>query len=112
MESDPMHQRLLAPEPGTLDDARDMTRMNKLQELNVGSASMLHGSILIVSKRLHSRTTLTGYAALIGLTWPFALITGTLSLTNGGTAGAVWVFLGVSVGMFSVVLSMAEMASM
>jgi len=33
-------------------------------------------------------------------------------LTNGGTAGGIWVFLGVSVGMFFVVLSLAEMASM
>jgi len=45
------------------------------------------------------------------LTWPFALVTGTLALTNGGPAGAIWVFLGVAFGMFTVVLSMAEMAS-
>jgi amino acid transporter len=38
--------------------------------------------------------------------------TGTLALTNGGPAGAIWVFLGVACGMFTVVLSMAEMASM
>jgi amino acid permease len=38
--------------------------------------------------------------------------TGTLSLTNGGPAGAIWVFLAVCFGMFTVVLSMAEMASM
>ena len=38
--------------------------------------------------------------------------TGTLSLTNGGPAGAIWVFLGVICGMFTVVLSMAEMASL
>ncbi len=38
--------------------------------------------------------------------------TGTLALTNGGPAGAIWVFLAVAIGMFTVVLSMAEMASM
>jgi amino acid permease len=38
--------------------------------------------------------------------------TGTLALLNGGPAGAVWVFLAVACGMFTVVLSMAEMASM
>lgn len=38
--------------------------------------------------------------------------TGTLALLNGGPAGAVWVFLGVACGMFTVVISMAEMASM
>jgi hypothetical protein len=35
-----------------------------------------------------------------------------LSLMNGGTAGGIWMFLTVCVGMFFVVLSMAEMASM
>ena len=40
------------------------------------------------------------------------LSTGTLALTNGGPAGAIWVFLAVAIGMFTVVLSMAEMASM
>jgi len=35
-----------------------------------------------------------------------------LSLMNGGTAGGIWMFLVVCVGMFFVVLSMAEMASM
>jgi hypothetical protein len=38
--------------------------------------------------------------------------TGAYSLTNGGPAGTIWVFLGVCVTMFTVVLSMAEMASM
>lgn len=38
--------------------------------------------------------------------------TGTLSLTNGGPAGAIWVYLGTCVGMSTVVISMAELASM
>jgi hypothetical protein len=38
--------------------------------------------------------------------------TGAYSLTNGGPAGTIWVFLGVCVTMSTVVLSMAEMASM
>ena len=33
-------------------------------------------------------------------------------MTNGGPAGAIWVYLIVCFGMFTVVLSMAEMASM
>jgi choline transport protein len=73
-----------------------------------------------------------GYAVILGATWEFALMygllvelevedhvanhwsnsTGTLSLTNGGTAGAIWIFLVVCFGMFFVMLSMAEMASM
>jgi amino acid permease len=35
-----------------------------------------------------------------------------LSLMNGGTAGGIWMFLVVCIGMFFVVLSLAEMASM
>jgi amino acid transporter len=35
-----------------------------------------------------------------------------LSLMNGGTGGGIWMFFVVCVGMFHVVLSMAEMASM
>ncbi|KAF7511450.1 hypothetical protein GJ744_004639 [Endocarpon pusillum] len=83
------------PVPGTAADDQDMRRMHKPQELN----------------RVYSVVTLVGYAAIIGMTWPFALITGTLSLTNGGPAGAIWVFLGVCFGMFMCVLSMAEIAS-
>lgn len=49
-----------------------------------------------------------GYAVILGLSWEYALITGVLSLPNGGTAGAVWMFLITCCGMFFVVLSMAE----
>lgn len=38
--------------------------------------------------------------------------TGTLVLTNGGPAGAIWVFVAVCCGMGASVLSMAEMASL
>jgi amino acid transporter len=31
---------------------------------------------------------------------------------NGGTAGGIWMFLVTCIGMFFVVLSLAEMASM
>lgn len=85
-----------APLPGTAEDRQDMKRMRKPQELN----------------RIYSVITLVGYAVIVGLTWPFSLVTGTLSLMNGGPAGAIWVFLGVCVGMLMVVLSMAEMAAL
>jgi hypothetical protein len=35
-----------------------------------------------------------------------------IGLRNGGTAGSIWMFIAVCFGMFFVVLSMAEMASM
>ncbi len=43
---------------------------------------------------------------------PNTYSTSASSLANGGPAGNVWVFLGVCVTMLTVVLSMAEMASM
>lgn len=71
---------------------------------------------------------------ILGATWEFALVsvphagwggereyseltaggnrTGAFGLANGGTAGAVWIFLVVCFGMFFTMLSMAEMASM
>jgi choline transport protein len=35
-----------------------------------------------------------------------------IALANGGTAGGIWMFLTTCFGMFFVMLSMAEMASM
>ncbi|KAF2395912.1 amino acid transporter [Trichodelitschia bisporula] len=84
-----------APVVGTRADQEDMRRMGRKQELN----------------RLFSVTTLVGYAVMVAMTWPFGMITGAYSLMNGGPAGVVWVFLAVCVGLFTVVLSMAEMAS-
>ena len=81
---------------GTQFDQRDMVRMGKVQEL----------------KRQFQFFSIWGYAVILGLSWEYALITGVLSLPNGGTAGAVWMFLATCIGMFFVMLSMAEMASM
>jgi len=49
---------------------------------------------------------------VLGLTWEFSLVLGAFSLSNGGTAGAIWLTLVVCCGMGMVMLSMAEMASM
>ncbi|KMP04932.1 GABA permease [Coccidioides immitis RMSCC 2394] len=73
------------PVAGTAKDAEDMRRMNKLQELN----------------RVYTTITLAGYSVILGLTWPFSLFTAALSLTNGGPAGAVWVYVGVCVAVFA-----------
>jgi len=37
---------------------------------------------------------------------------GILSLPNGGTAGAIWMFLITCIGLYFSTLSLAEMASM
>ncbi|KAK1071637.1 hypothetical protein LTR74_003268 [Friedmanniomyces endolithicus] len=52
-----------------------------------------------------------GYAVILGCTWEWGLASGVFSLTNGGTAGAIWMFLVVCFGMFFVMLSFAEAAS-
>ncbi|KAF1974376.1 amino acid transporter [Bimuria novae-zelandiae CBS 107.79] len=81
---------------GTQYDKKDMNRMGKLQQL---SRNFQFFSILSV-------------AAILGSTWEFALVVIGISLSNGGPAGGIWMFLVVCFGMFFVTLSMAEMASM
>ena len=80
---------------GTRYDQRDMVRMGKRQEL----------------RRNFQFFSIFGYAVILGCTWEWGLASGVFSLTNGGTAGAIWMFLAVCFGMFFVMLSMAEMAS-
>jgi choline transport protein len=53
-----------------------------------------------------------GYAVILGSTWEYTLVIIGIALSNGGTAGGIWMFLTVCFGMFFVMLSMAEMASM
>jgi len=48
---------------------------------------------------------------ILGCTWEWGLASGVFSLTNGGTAGAIWMFLVVCFGMFFVMISFAEAAS-
>ncbi|CZR58632.1 related to HNM1-Choline permease [Phialocephala subalpina] len=80
---------------GTEFDGRDMNRMGKLPQL----------------RRTFRFPSIFGYSVVLGATWEFSLVIVALSLMNGGTAGGIWIFLAVCVGMFFVVLSMAEMAS-
>ncbi|KAK3723476.1 hypothetical protein LTR37_001728 [Vermiconidia calcicola] len=77
-------------------DQRDMRRLGKRQEL----------------KRRFRFFSIVGYVIVLGLTWEFSLALGAFSLSNGGTAGAIWLTFVVCCGMSMVVLSMAEMASM
>ncbi|CZT20570.1 uncharacterized protein RCC_06428 [Ramularia collo-cygni] len=77
-------------------DNRDMRRLGKKQEL----------------KRRFRFFSIVGYVIVLGLTWEFSLTTSVFSLANGGTAGAIWLTLVVTIGMFFVMLSMAELSSM
>ncbi|PSN69698.1 amino acid transporter [Corynespora cassiicola Philippines] len=81
---------------GTQFDEADMDRMGKLQQF----------------RRNFKFLSIFSYAVILGATWEFALVVIGVSLSNGGTAGGIWMFLVVCFGMFFVMLSMAEMASM
>ncbi|KAL1581939.1 hypothetical protein WHR41_09376 [Cladosporium halotolerans] len=77
-------------------DRMDMRRIGKSSEL----------------KRCFKGFHLFAFALILGNTSPWAFMSMVFSLTNGGTAGAIWMFVIVAVLMLFVVLSMAEMASM
>ncbi|KAG9589458.1 putative amino acid permease, partial [Aureobasidium melanogenum] len=76
-------------------DDRDMQRMALPAEL----------------RRRFKLASVIGFACISGATWEWALVSSQGGLINGGSGGVIWIFLAVMIGMFTVVLSMAEMAS-
>lgn len=80
----------------TAIDRKDMYRLNKAQEL----------------RRNFRFLSIVGYSVILGDTWVLALIGAIAPLSNGGTAGGIWMFLIVITGMTFSTLSMAELASM
>ncbi|THY82109.1 amino acid transporter [Aureobasidium pullulans] len=82
---------------GTEADVRDMRRMGKQQELN---------------RNFKGWGALFGFSLILGNAWVVCMVTSIFGLTNGGTAGTIWMFIVVACGMFCSTLSMAEMASM
>ncbi|TLD39557.1 gb [Venturia nashicola] len=86
-----------APEMlGTSRDQKDMYRMGKVQLL----------------KRNFSFWSIFGFSIILLSTWETQLGVASLGLLNGGSAGLVIMYLIVFFGMMTVILSMAEMASM
>ncbi|KAF2747782.1 amino acid transporter [Sporormia fimetaria CBS 119925] len=81
---------------GTPNDRKDMQRMGKAQEL----------------RRNFRFVSIFGYSMILMATWETVLTTLSIPLLNGGTGGAIFVFLGTAVGMGLCIVSMAEMASM
>ncbi|KAK5128107.1 hypothetical protein LTR08_004199 [Meristemomyces frigidus] len=77
-------------------DNRDMMRMGKVQEL----------------RRYFGPWAMVGFASILGCAWQYVLITLIWSLPNGGSAGAVYMYLVCCVGLMLSTLSLAEMASM
>ncbi|GAM82818.1 hypothetical protein ANO11243_008040 [Dothideomycetidae sp. 11243] len=76
-------------------DQRDMYRMGRKVEL----------------RRTFSLHSVIGFSMILNSSWIFTLVTGTYTLSNGGLAGTIWMFVITAVGMFTVMLSMAELAS-
>ncbi|KAK5677178.1 hypothetical protein LTS10_010367 [Elasticomyces elasticus] len=95
-------------------DRRDMRRLGRIQEV----------------KRRFRFFSIVGYMVILASTWEYAstspqsenkmlrflvfrysLVTSVFSLSNGGTAGTIWLTLIACCGMFLSCLSMAEMAS-
>lgn len=126
------------PMTGTAEDQYDMTRIGKKQELLVSllapsrqTDSRLNDSaqfpISVRAGLYHRHHCHMGDCAIVSLwrrAWWLAYRSGrsrtanvpssTISygLVNGGLAGLVWMFIVAAVGMGTVVLSLAEMASM
>ena len=81
---------------GTEADACDMARMGRSQEL----------------RRNFKSLSVLGLATTTMSTWVALLLANAFSLTNGGLAGTVWVYLATWICTYALAASLAEMASM
>lgn len=80
----------------TYEDQNDMRRLGKKQEL----------------RRNFRFTSILGFVAIAMGTWEVILSATAGGLTNGGTGGMVWMFVGSYFCFGTIVLSLAEMSSM
>ncbi|KAK7981393.1 hypothetical protein PG988_003631 [Apiospora saccharicola] len=87
---------IVDPEDGNAQDRRDMHRMGKTQEL----------------KRNFRFISIFGFTMILMQSWEAIFSLGMIGLTNGGTAGYIWLYLISWIGFLFVNVSMAEMASM
>ncbi|KAF7516286.1 hypothetical protein PCG10_002344 [Penicillium crustosum] len=81
---------------GTLADRRDMNALGRVQVL----------------RRNFRFISIVGFGCTLICTWEVILTLLAAGLTDGGTAGLIWGFIGVSIGFTLVYASIAEMASM
>ncbi|OQO04046.1 hypothetical protein B0A48_10689 [Cryoendolithus antarcticus] len=80
----------------TYNDQTDMRRLGKKQEL----------------RRNFRFTSILGFVAIAMGTWEVILSATAAGLTNGGTGGMIWMFVGSYICFGTIVLSLAEMSSM
>lgn len=76
-------------------DRHDMQRLGRVQEV----------------RRRFRFFSIVGYMVILASTWESVLINSVFSLSNGGTAGAIWLTLVACFGMLLSTLSMAEVDS-
>ncbi|KAF1850649.1 amino acid transporter [Cucurbitaria berberidis CBS 394.84] len=95
-DSESQESPIVSEKKGTYDDQKDMHRMGKTQEL----------------RRNFRFVSIFGYSMILMASWETVLTTLAVPFTNGGTGGAIFVYLGTAIGMGFVIVSMAEMASM
>lgn len=81
---------------GNNHDLADMHRLGKKQEF----------------KRNFNFLSTLGFISIYMATWEFVLVSLAIGLSNGGFAGLFWTFIGTVICYSSVVISLAEMASM
>lgn len=81
---------------GTKHDIHDMNRMGKRQDL----------------RRNFRSVSIVGFVMVLQSTWESVLLAAQYGLVNGGTAGVIWMTVGVIVGALCMMASIAEMASM
>ncbi|KAK3699758.1 hypothetical protein LTR37_016267 [Vermiconidia calcicola] len=81
---------------GTEFDQLDMNRMGKRQE----------------TRRNFRFLSIFGFTMVLMATWEAQFSVSFFIILNGGTAGAVWVYIGAFVGFTAAIASMAEMGSM
>ncbi|KAJ6127327.1 hypothetical protein N7523_002939 [Penicillium sp. IBT 18751x] len=96
-EEDFPQKGLVAPRyMGTIADKRDMNALGRVQVL----------------RRNFRFISIVGFGCTLICTWEVILTLLSAGLTDGGTAGLIWGFIGVSLGFTLVYASIAEMASM
>ncbi|TID23547.1 hypothetical protein E6O75_ATG03183 [Venturia nashicola] len=76
-------------------DVKDMSRMGKDQQFN----------------RIFRQSTMIMFTSMIQGTWEVVLLANSAGMVNGGLAGLFWGYIWTFVGFFSIVMSLAEMAS-
>ena len=81
---------------GTRHDVYNMSRMGKRQEL----------------LRNFRFISIVGFVMVLQSTWESVLLAAQYGLINGGTAGLIWMTVGVIIGALCMIASLAEIASM